>query len=80
MDEVAGWHERPRCESDTVAIVDDFHNWGYTIYRTAYGPLTDQRWQQLLKKLQTQAYAATIRMIAWWNAPRGPFLHDARDR
>jgi hypothetical protein len=64
MEEAAGWHERLRCEppADTVAIVDDFHNWGYTIYRTAYGPSTDQRWQQLLEKLQTQAYAATLKV------------------
>jgi hypothetical protein len=64
MEEAAGWHERLRCEppADIVAIVDDFHNWGYTIYRTAYGPSTDQRWQQLLEKLQTQAYAATLKV------------------
>ncbi|KAH7093807.1 hypothetical protein FB567DRAFT_516106 [Paraphoma chrysanthemicola] len=64
MDEATGWRERLRCESDTdtAAIVDDFHNWGYTIYRTTYGPSTDQRWQQLLEKLQTQAYAATLKV------------------
>ncbi|KAH7377903.1 hypothetical protein BKA66DRAFT_443151 [Pyrenochaeta sp. MPI-SDFR-AT-0127] len=62
MVDAADWHERLRCLSETVAIVDDFRNWGYTIYRTAYGPSTDQRWQQLLEKIQTQAYAATLRV------------------
>jgi hypothetical protein len=58
MVDTAGWHEKLRI-SNTEAIVDDFRNWGYTIYRTAYGPSTDQRWQQLLKYIQTQAHAAT---------------------
>tara|TARA_R110002003_G_scaffold118_6_gene10554 strand:- start:478 stop:1092 length:615 start_codon:yes stop_codon:yes gene_type:complete len=62
MVDAAEWHEQLRYLSETVAIVDDFRNWGYTIYRTAYGPSTDQRWQQLLEKIQTQAYAATLRV------------------
>jgi hypothetical protein len=54
------WHEQLRYLSETEAIVDDFRNWGYTIYRTAYGPSTDQRWQQLLEQIRTQAHAATL--------------------
>ncbi|KAF2820808.1 hypothetical protein CC86DRAFT_332805 [Ophiobolus disseminans] len=62
MVDAAEWHEQLRYLSETVAIVDDFRNWGYTIYRTAYGPSTDERWQQLLDKIRTQAYAATSRV------------------
>jgi hypothetical protein len=62
MVDAAEWHEQLHYLSETVAILDDFRNWGYTIYRTAYGPSTDQRWQQLLEKIQTQAYAATLRV------------------
>ncbi|KAH6639117.1 hypothetical protein C7974DRAFT_126550 [Boeremia exigua] len=62
MVNAAEWHEQLRYVSETVAIVDDFRNWGYTIYRTAYGPSTDQQWQQLLEKIRTQAYAATLRV------------------
>ncbi|KAH7093222.1 hypothetical protein FB567DRAFT_170067 [Paraphoma chrysanthemicola] len=62
MVDAAKWHEELRYVSETGAIVDDFRNWGYTIYRTAYGPSTDQRWQRLLEKIQIQAYAATLRV------------------
>jgi hypothetical protein len=62
MVDATEWHEQLRYLSETVPIVDDFRNWGYTIYRTAYRPSTDQQWQQLLKKIQTQAYAATSRV------------------
>ncbi|KAI4625859.1 hypothetical protein J4E80_002992 [Alternaria sp. BMP 0032] len=37
---------------------DDFvchRNWGFTIYRTGYGPSSDQQWQRLLQKIQTDA-------------------------
>jgi hypothetical protein len=37
MADAAQWHEKLRYLSETVAIVDDFRNWGFTIYRTAYG-------------------------------------------
>ena len=30
-------------------------NWGFTIYRTGYGPSSDQQWQRLLQKIQTDA-------------------------
>lgn len=29
-------------------------NWGFTIYRTEYGELSDQKWQALLDKIHTQ--------------------------
>jgi hypothetical protein len=51
MNDAGHWHERFRYDSDTIAPVDDFPDWGYTIYRTAYGPSTDQRWQQLLETI-----------------------------
>jgi hypothetical protein len=62
MVDAAQWHEQLRYFSETVPIVDNFRNWGYTVYRTAYGLSTDQRWQQLLEKIQTRAYAATSRV------------------
>jgi hypothetical protein len=62
MVDAADWHEQLRYLSETVAIVDDFRNWGFTIYRTAYGPSTDQQWQQLLEKIQTKARTATSRV------------------
>jgi hypothetical protein len=43
MVDAVHWHEKLRYLSETVAIVDDFRNWGFTIYRTAYGPSTDQQ-------------------------------------
>jgi hypothetical protein len=43
MIDAAEWHEQLRYLSVTVAIFDDFRNWDYTIYRTAYGASTDQR-------------------------------------
>ncbi|USP76864.1 uncharacterized protein yc1106_04138 [Curvularia clavata] len=30
-------------------------NWGFTIYRTGYGPSSDQQWQQLLQTIQLGA-------------------------
>jgi hypothetical protein len=43
MVDAAEWHEQLRYLSETVPIVDDFRNWGYTIYRTAYRLSTDLR-------------------------------------
>lgn len=37
-------------------------NWGFTIYRTGYGPSSDQQWQDLLQKIQTHAYKNALRM------------------
>lgn len=31
-----------------------YRNWGFTIYRTAYGPATDQQWSTLLAKINEQ--------------------------
>jgi hypothetical protein len=42
-------------------VYEDRHrNWGFTIYRTAYGPSTDQQWQRLLQTIQTHAYKSTL--------------------
>jgi hypothetical protein len=60
MEGAARWHESLRYDSDSIALVDDFRNWGFTIYRTAYRSSADERWQQLLEKIQAQAYAATL--------------------
>jgi hypothetical protein len=35
-------------------------NWGFTIYRTGYGPLSDQQWQRLLQTIQTRAYEGAL--------------------
>ncbi|OAK94636.1 hypothetical protein IQ06DRAFT_298158 [Phaeosphaeriaceae sp. SRC1lsM3a] len=59
MVDAAEWHKKLCYLSENL---DDFRNWGFTIYRTAYGPSTDQRWQQLLEKIQTKAHAATPRV------------------
>ncbi|KAI8208227.1 hypothetical protein K4K52_001541 [Colletotrichum sp. SAR 10_76] len=32
-----------------------YRSWGFTIYRTAYGPATDAQWRILLDKIRTQA-------------------------
>jgi hypothetical protein len=28
-----------------------YRNWGFTIYRTGYGPSSDQQWQRLLETI-----------------------------
>lgn len=33
-----------------------YKNWGFIVYRTGYGPSSDQQWQQLLQTIQTGAY------------------------
>jgi hypothetical protein len=62
MVDAVHWHEKLRYLSETVLIVYDFRNWSFTIYRTAYGPSTDQQCQQLLEKIHTKAHAATSRV------------------
>ncbi|KAI8235131.1 hypothetical protein K4K55_004445 [Colletotrichum sp. SAR 10_96] len=32
-----------------------YRSWGFTIYRTAYGPATDAQWRTLLDKIRAQA-------------------------
>ncbi|KAG8156910.1 hypothetical protein KVR01_013323 [Diaporthe batatas] len=32
-----------------------YHNWGFTIYRTAYGATTDQQWLSLISKIEARA-------------------------
>lgn len=34
-------------------------NWGFTVYRTSYGPSTEEQWQHFLQKVQTHAYKQT---------------------
>jgi hypothetical protein len=33
-----------------------YRSWGFTIYRTGYGPSSDQQWQRLLKTIQSGAH------------------------
>jgi hypothetical protein len=40
--------------------VDRYGNWGFTVYRTDYGPSSEQQWQQLLSTIQTCAYKGTL--------------------
>ncbi|KAH7070688.1 hypothetical protein BKA63DRAFT_420254 [Paraphoma chrysanthemicola] len=56
------WLEELRYLSETVAVVDRFRQWGYTIYRTGYKPSSDQQWERLLLKIQTQAYENALRV------------------
>lgn len=60
-DDPAAWLEALRYSSgDTLEVLDDFRNWGFTIYRTAYGPLTNERWEHLLKTIRaTVKYTPT---------------------
>jgi len=62
MEGAARWHESLRYDSYSIALSEDFRNWGFTIYRTAYGPSTDEQWQQLLEEIRAQAHAATLRL------------------
>jgi hypothetical protein len=55
MVDAAEWHEQLHYLSGTEAIVDDFENWGYTIYRTAHGPSTNQR-----RRARDTAFAANV--------------------
>ena len=32
-----------------------YRNWGFTIYRTGYGPSSDQQWERLLQKIHAGA-------------------------
>ncbi|KAI4948995.1 hypothetical protein J4E91_005457 [Alternaria rosae] len=35
-------------------------NWGFTMYRTGYGPSSDQQWQRLLQTIQTNAHEGAL--------------------
>jgi len=64
LEGAAKWHESLRYDSDTIEPVDDFRNWGFTIYRTACGPpSTEEQWQQLLEKIKAQAYARDSKTV-----------------
>ncbi|KAH7089819.1 hypothetical protein FB567DRAFT_578359 [Paraphoma chrysanthemicola] len=62
MAAAARWLEGLRYLSETVAVVDRFRHWGYTIYRTGYGPSSDLQWAKLLQKIQAQAYEKTLKL------------------
>ncbi|KAF6788761.1 hypothetical protein CSOJ01_14942 [Colletotrichum sojae] len=35
-------------------VSEHYYSWGFTIYRTAYGPSTDAQWRTLLDKIRAQ--------------------------
>ena len=56
-------------------------NWGFTIYRTAYGGTTDQAWQTLLRKIQDDlaeegAYYKEHHDDYWSTKPANPEAAD----
>ncbi|KNG50448.1 hypothetical protein TW65_02199 [Stemphylium lycopersici] len=40
-----------------------YRHWGFTIYRTGYGPSSDQQWQRLLETIQTGAHDGAVSVI-----------------
>ena len=45
---------------------DDFagrRHWGFTIYRTGYGPSSDQQWQRLLETIKAGAHEGAFEAI-----------------
>ena len=38
-----------------------YRDWGFTIYRTAYGPASEQRWQSLLVTIQSQTRECALK-------------------
>lgn len=61
MSSIEGWL-RMLCEPSDVGEGDYFRIWGWTIYRTAYGPSTGQRWDEMLRTIQTHAYKELLEM------------------
>ncbi|KAH7396746.1 hypothetical protein DE146DRAFT_657596 [Phaeosphaeria sp. MPI-PUGE-AT-0046c] len=55
MDTAAEWLRELHYPSDIDGQADLIRSWGFTIYRTAYGPSSEQQWQQLLQTMQKQA-------------------------
>jgi hypothetical protein len=54
----------------SILSQDDFggnfagrRHWGFTIYRTGYGPSSDQQWQRLLETIQAGAYEGAFDAI-----------------
>lgn len=61
-----------------------YRNWGFTVYRTGYGPSSDEQWQRLLQTIQTHAYEKTLSVTCLpeddpgFQQIRSPFRIDAR--
>jgi len=62
MATAARWLGDFRYPSEDVPVVDHFRHWGYTIYRTSYGPSSDQQWEELLKSMRSQAYNKILKL------------------
>lgn len=60
MSSVAKWMKTLTYSSEDCESL--IRSWGFTIYRTGYGPSSDQQWQDLLQKIQTYAYKNALRM------------------
>jgi hypothetical protein len=58
----AGWLSSLHPIIDREVCEDCHHEWGFTIYRTGYGPSTNHQWQRLLQTIQTHAHKATLRI------------------
>ncbi|OAK96382.1 hypothetical protein IQ06DRAFT_351812 [Phaeosphaeriaceae sp. SRC1lsM3a] len=56
------WLRHLHYPSEVGGEADLIRTWGFPIYRTAYGPSTDQKWEQLLKTIRTHAYDNTLRI------------------
>jgi hypothetical protein len=61
---------RPNTESDK----ESYRNWGFTIYRTAYDPPSEQAWQRLLQTIQTRAYEEALSIT--YSAPDDPEFQE----
>lgn len=57
MSVIEEWKSDLRCDEGDK---ERYRNWGFTIYRTGYGPSTDQQWQRLLQTIQTHAHKTTL--------------------
>jgi hypothetical protein len=62
MSPAVRWLKELRYLSETAALLDCFRHWGFTVYRTGYGPSSDQQWEKLFQKIQTQAYEKILRV------------------
>ena len=60
MSSVAKWMKTLIYSSEDCESL--IRSWGFTIYRTGYGPSSDQQWQDLIKQIQTYAYKNALRM------------------
>lgn len=60
MSTAAEWLKELHYPSDIDGDEDLIRSWGFTIYRTFYGPSSDQEWQQLVETIQKQAYEKAL--------------------